>query len=224
MISSISGSGTGELLDEVIKFLPTEEPKESNIPKFAIVGRPNAGKSSLVNALLGEERTIVTDLAGTTRDSILTHYNKFGMEFFLVDTAGLRKKKAIKEDLEFYSAMRAIQSIEEADVCALVLDATRGIEAQDLNIFRLITSNNKGCVILVNKWDLVEKDDKSTKVFEDAIKERIAPFTDVPILFISALEKQRIYKAVEVMMQVFEAKKQKISTSKLNAFLEEAQQ
>ena len=223
-ISAMTGSGTGELLDEILNFLPPENVEESDLPKFAIVGRPNAGKSSLTNALLGEDRSIVTDIAGTTRDSVHAHYNKFGMEFMLVDTAGLRKKKAVKEDLEFYSVMRAIQSIEEADVCLMLLDATKGIESQDLNIIRLAVSNHKGLVILVNKWDLVEeKHENSARDMEALIKERLAPFTDVPVLFISVVEKQRIYKAVEVAMQVYQARKQKITTSKLNNFLEEAQ-
>ena len=223
MVSSVSGSGTGEILDEIVKHLPAEELEELDIPRIAIVGRPNAGKSSLVNALLGEERAIVTDIAGTTRDAVHVRYNKFGMDFMLVDTAGLRRKKNVKEDLEFYSVMRTIQAIEESDVCLLLVDATVGLESQDLNIFRLAVNNHKGIIILVNKWDLIEKDGKTAQIVEEEIRQRLAPFNDVPIIFISVLEKQRIFKAMDMAKQVFESRRQKISTSKLNDFLEEAQ-
>lgn len=216
-ISSNSGSGTGELLDELVTHLTKEEKtEESTIPKFAIVGRPNAGKSSLVNALLGTERNIVTDIAGTTRDTINTHYQQFGHDFILVDTAGIRKKAKVKEDIEFYSVMRSIRAIEESDVCVLMIDATLGVEAQDLSIFQLIINNHKGVVIAVNKWDLVEKDTMSTKKFEDEIKNKLAPFRDVPIIFISALHKQRLLKVIELAEKVYESRSRKISTSKLN--------
>lgn len=221
--SAINGSGTGELMDAIVEGFDKNKPyEEKDLPKFAVVGRPNAGKSSLINALLDEERNIVTDIAGTTRDSINTTYNKFGHEFVLIDTAGLRKKAKVSEDLEFYSVMRAIRSIEDSDVCLIVIDAERGVEAQDVSIFNLAEKNRKGIVILVNKWDLVEKDTHSVKAFTEAIKEKIAPFTDVPILFVSALTKQRIFKAVETAIEVFENRKQKISTSKLNEYLLEA--
>jgi len=222
-ISAMSGSGTGELLDETVKFLPKTENEadSSELPKIAIVGRPNAGKSSLLNSLIGEDRHIVTPIAGTTRDSIFTRYNKFGMDFFLIDTAGLRKKGKVTEDLEFYSVMRAVKTIESSDVCLLMLDATRGIEAQDINILRLIDTNNKGLVILVNKWDLVEKDNKTTDEFTKIIKEKIEPFVDVPIIFISAITKQRILKVLETAIEVYNNRKQKITTHKLNeVFLE----
>ena len=216
-ISSINGSGTGDLLDEVVRHLPeTIEEPEPDIPRVAIVGRPNVGKSSLANSLLGEERNIVTPVAGTTRDSIYSLYNKFNTSFLLVDTAGLRKKAKIDEDIEFYSILRAIRSIEEADLCLLMIDATRGIEAQDLNILNIIQKNHKGVVVLVNKWDLVEKDNKSTTTFEDAIRARTAPFTDYPVLFISATNKQRIHKVLELITRVYENRKRKIQTSKLN--------
>ena len=218
-ISSINGSGTGELLDEVVQhFSSDDEEEETGIPRFAVVGRPNAGKSSLVNALLGEERNIVTDIAGTTRDSILTRYNKFGMEFDLIDTAGVRKKGKVHENLEFYSVMRAVRSIEYSDVCLLLIDATRGFEGQDINIFHLAERNRKGIVILVNKWDLVEKDTHSTKKFEEMIRKRIQPY-DVPIIFTSALTKQQIFKALETAVEVYKARSQRISTSKLNELL-----
>ena len=216
-ISSINGSGTGELLDELIAKLPDAEAEEdSNLPRFAIVGRPNVGKSSFVNALVGEERNIVTDIAGTTRDSLDTHYTKFGHDFVLVDTAGVRKKKKVSEDLEFYSVMRSIRSIEYSDVCLLLIDATLGFESQDQSIFHLADKNRKGIVVLVNKWDLVDKDNHTTKAYEAAIREKIAPFTDVPILFISALTKQRLLKALEIAIKVSEDRKARISTSKLN--------
>ena len=216
-ISSINGSGTGELLDELIAKLPDAEAEEdSDLPRFAIVGRPNVGKSSFVNALVGEERNIVTDIAGTTRDSLDTHYTKFGHDFVLVDTAGVRKKKKVSEDLEFYSVMRSIRSIEYSDVCLLLIDATLGFESQDQSIFHLADKNRKGIVILVNKWDLVDKDTHTTKAYEAAIREKIAPFTDVPILFISALTKQRLLKALEIAIKVSEDRKARISTSKLN--------
>lgn len=217
-ISSATGSGTGDLLDLVVSKL-NEEKVESydDIPRFAVVGRPNAGKSSIVNALIGEDRNIVTDIAGTTRDSIYTRYNKFGFDFYLVDTAGIRRKNKVTEDLEFYSVMRAIRAIENSDVCILMIDATRGIEAQDMNIFQLIQKNNKSLVVVVNKWDLVE--DKSQKVIDSytgAIRERFAPFTDFPILFISALTKQRIFKVLETAKKVYDNRQRRVSTAKLN--------
>lgn len=216
-IASINGSGTGELLDALIDRLPEKEdiPKD-DLPRFAVVGRPNAGKSSFINALIGEDRYIVTDIAGTTRDSIDTKYNRFGFDFNLVDTAGIRKKSKVKDDLEFYSVMRSVRAIEYSDVCILIIDATRGFEGQDQNIFWLAEKNKKGVVILVNKWDLVEKDTHTTKQFEEKIRQEIAPFTDVPIIFISALTKQRIFKAIETAVDVFENRKKKITTSKLN--------
>ena len=215
-ISSINGSGTGELLDAIAEELVEIEDVEEELPRFAVVGRPNAGKSSFINALIGEERNIVTDIAGTTRDSIDTKYNRFGFEFNLVDTAGIRKKSKVKEDLEFYSVMRAVRAIEHCDVAILVVDATRGFEGQDENIFWLAEKNKKGVIILVNKWDLIEKETNTMRDFEAKIRREIAPFTDVPILFISALTKQRIYKAIETAVDVFENRKKRISTSKLN--------
>ena len=218
-ISAMSGSGTGDLLDLVVsKFRKeTDEILDEDIPRFAVVGRPNAGKSSIVNAFIGEERNIVTDIAGTTRDSIYTRYGKFGFDFYLVDTAGIRKKNKVSEDLEYYSVVRSIRSIENSDVCILMLDATRGIEGQDLNIFSLIQRNQKGLVVVVNKWDLVE--DKSVKVmktFEDAIRNRFAPFTDFPIIFASALTKQRIFKVLEAAKEVYQARTSRIPTARLN--------
>lgn len=223
-ISSMTGSGTGELLDAIVAEFPekVEEEFEEKIPHFAIIGRPNVGKSSFINALTGEERNIVTDIAGTTRDSIHTRYNKFGHDFYLVDTAGLRKRTKVKEDVEFYSTMRSIRAIEDSDVCILMLDATRGMEAQDVSIFHLIERNKKGVVILVNKWDLVEKDNSSTITYTKTIKERIAPFVDVPIIFISALTKQRILKALESAVQVYENRGKKVKTSELNEVMLEA--
>jgi GTP-binding protein len=216
-LSSMNGSGTGELLDEVVKNLPAEEPAPlPELPRIAIVGRPNVGKSSLVNSLLGEERNIVTPVAGTTRDSIYTRYNKFQHDFLLVDTAGLRKKGKVSEDIEFYSVMRAVKTIENSDICLLLIDATRGIEAQDLNIMSLIQKNNKGMIVLVNKWDLIEKTNKTTILFENDIKEKTAPFTDYPILFISAINKQRIHKVLDLVEQVNRNRNRKISTSELN--------
>jgi len=216
-VSSASGFGTGDLLDVVVKdFRPVEEVTEDEIPRFAIVGRPNVGKSSLVNALIGEERSIVTPIAGTTRDSVYTRYKKFKHDFYIIDTAGLRKKGKVEEDLEFYSVMRSIRSIENSDVCLLMLDATRGIESQDVNIFQLIAKNRKGVVILVNKWDLVEKDNATTREYEALIREKIAPFTDVPIQFISSLTKQRIQKALDSAMEVYENRRRRIPTAQLN--------
>lgn len=216
-ISSVSGSGTGDLLDAVTAFMQdNEKALETPLPKLAIVGQPNAGKSSLLNALVGEERNIVSDIAGTTRDSIHTKYNLFNKEFILIDTAGLRKKNSEKDDLEFYSTIRAVKALEEADVCMLLIDATKGITAQDVNIFSLATRKGKGVVILVNKWDLMEKETMTSKRIETEIKEKIKPFTDVPILFISATEKVRIFKAIEEALDVFDRRNQKISTSKLN--------
>ncbi len=216
-ISSINGSGTGELLDAVAEAIPEEEEEELNeLPRFAVVGRPNAGKSSFINALIGEDRNIVTNIAGTTRDSIDTKYNRFGFEFNLVDTAGIRKKSKVKEDLEFYSVMRAVRAIEHCDIAILVVDATRDFEGQDEKIFWLAEKNRKGIIILVNKWDLVEKKTNTMRDFEAHIRKKIAPFTDVPIVFISVLTKQRIFKAIETAVEVFENRKRRIQTSKLN--------
>ncbi len=215
-ISSMTGSGTGELLDQVVSNFENEEEDDTELPKFTIVGRPNVGKSSLTNALLGKERNIVTPIAGTTRDSIRIHYNQFGHEFLMVDTAGLRRKSKVNEDIEFYSVMRTIKALEDSDVVILMIDAKDGIEAQDINIFHLAEKNKKGIVILVNKWDTIEKDHKTAKEFEQAIKNKIAPFTDVPILFTSVTEKQRIFKTVETAMEVYNNKTKKIPTSKLN--------
>ena len=218
-ISAMSGSGTGDLLDLVLsKFRKNvEETVEEDIPRFAVVGRPNAGKSSIINAFIGEERNIVTDIAGTTRDSIYTRYDKFGFDFYLVDTAGIRKKNKVSEDLEYYSVIRSIRAIEGSDVCILMLDATRGVEGQDLNIFSLIQRNQKGLVVVVNKWDLVEdKSDKVMKTFEEAIRNRLAPFTDFPIIFASALTKQRIFKVLETAKEVYLAKTKRIPTARLN--------
>lgn len=216
-VSSINGSGSGELLDALVAQLPSvEESEDDGLPRFAVIGRPNAGKSSIINALVGEERYIVTDIAGTTRDSIDTRYNRFGFDFNLVDTAGIRRKAKVKEDIEFYSVMRSIRAIENSDVCLLVVDANRGFDGQVQNIFWLAHRNQKGVVILVNKWDLVEKDTMATKVFEAEIRKQIAPFTDVPIVFVSALTKQRIYKALETAVAVFKNRSRKIPTRKFN--------
>ena len=224
-VSAVNGYGTGDLLDEVVKKLPEKEDDAAeleDIPKFAIVGRPNAGKSSPINAFIGEDRHIVTDIAGTTRDSIYTRYSKFGFDFYLVDTAGIRKKNKVNEDIEYYSVIRSIRAIEASDVCILMIDATRGIETQDVNIFSLIQRNKKGLVVVVNKWDLVE--DKSTaaiKHYEAAIRERFAPFTDFPIIFTSALTKQRIYKVLETALEVFENRRRVVPTSQLNTVMQE---
>ena len=220
--ASISGSGTGDLLDALIdafpiKPLPTQE--EIVLPRFAVVGRPNAGKSSFINALIGQDRYIVTDIAGTTRDSIDTKFDRFGFEFNLVDTAGIRRKAKVKEDLEFYSVMRSVRAIEHSDVCILIIDATRGFEGQDQSIFWLAEKNRKGVVILVNKWDLVEKETMSTRDYEVKIREQLQPFTDVPILFVSALTKQRLLKALEATVKVYEDRSQRISTSKFNDYM-----
>ena len=218
-ISAANGSGTGDLLDEIIsKFTKKEEETiEENVPRIAVVGRPNAGKSSIINAFIGEDRNIVTDIAGTTRDSIHTRYTKFGFDFYLVDTAGIRKKGKVTEDIEYYSVIRSIRAIEDSDVCVLMIDATRGIEGQDMNIFSLIQKNKKGLVVCVNKWDLVEdKSQKSIKAFEEAIRNRFAPFTDFTIIFTSALTKQRIFKVLECAAQVFENRRQQIPTARLN--------
>ncbi|MGG7033672.1 MAG: ribosome biogenesis GTPase Der [Flavobacterium sp.] len=220
--ASISGSGTGDLLDALIDAFPEKpEPvkEETELPRFAVVGRPNAGKSSFINALIGEDRFMVTDIAGTTRDAIDTKFNRFGFDFNLVDTAGIRRKAKVKEDLEFYSVMRSVRAIEHADVCILVIDATRGFEGQDQAIFWLAEKNRKGVIILVNKWDLVEKDTMSTRDYEAKIKQELMPFTDVPILFVSALTKQRLLKALESTVQVFENRKQHIPTSKFNDYM-----
>lgn len=219
-ISAATGSGTGDLLDEILNKMGPEDnanDEDNSIPRFSVVGRPNVGKSSIINAFIGEDRHIVTDIAGTTRDSILTRYTKFGFDFFLVDTAGIRKKNKVTEDLEFYSVMRSIRAIENSDVCILLLDATRGIEGQDMNIFQVIQRNNKGLVVVVNKWDLVEdKSQQAISHFENAIRSRMAPFSDFPIVFASALTKQRIFKVLEMAKEVFLNRQRRVSTSKLN--------
>ena len=218
-VSAVTGGGTGDLLDLIIGKLPQENPEtiEDDIPRFAVVGRPNAGKSSLINAFIGENRNIVTEIAGTTRDSIYTRFDKFGFDFYLVDTAGIRRKNKVSEDLEFYSVMRSIRAIENSDVCILMLDATRGVEAQDMNIFQLIQKNNKSLVVVVNKWDLVqEKSQKVIDTFEAAIRNRMAPFVDFPIIFASALTKQRIFRVLETAKQVYLNRKTHVGTSKLN--------
>ncbi len=222
-LSSISGSGTGELMDAITDMIPEDASVEKNeLPKFSIVGQPNVGKSSFVNALMGEERNIVTDIAGTTRDSLHSFYKKFDKEFILIDTAGLRKKNKVHENLEFYSVLRAVRAIEEADVCFLMIDATTGLESQDLSIFSLIIKRMKGVVVLVNKWDLADKETNTAKEFEERLKNKLAPFNDVPILFISVLQKQRIFKALELGLEVHARRTKKITTSKLNEFLQEA--
>ena len=218
-ISSINGSGTGELLDAIVEEIPAAEEMDTaqeELPRFAVVGRPNAGKSSFINALIGIERNIVTDIAGTTRDAIDTKYNRFGFDFNLVDTAGIRKKSRVKEDLEFYSVMRAVRTIEHSDVVILIIDATRGFESQDQNIFWLAEKNRKGVIVLVNKWDLMDKETNTLRDYEANIREQIAPFTDVPVVFISALTKQRLFKAIETAVEVFQKRKTKIQTSKFN--------
>jgi GTP-binding protein len=216
-ISSVNGSGSGELLDELIKILPQQQiTHEDDRPRFAVVGRPNAGKSSFINALIGEDRYIVTDIAGTTRDSIDTPYTRFGFDFNLVDTAGIRRKAKVKEDIEFYSVMRSVRAIEYSDVCLLLVDGTRGFDGQVQNIFWLAHRNNKGVVILVNKWDLIEKDTMATKRYEEEIRKQTAPFVDIPILFISSLTKQRIYKAVETAVEVYKSRSNRIPTKELN--------
>lgn len=220
-ISSINGSGTGEVMDAVVAALPEDSKSElpDDLPKFAVIGRPNVGKSSLTNALLGTERNIVTPIAGTTRDSILSRYNKFGMDFYLIDTAGLRKKTKVTEDLEFYSVLRSVRSIETSDVCILMIDATAGIESQDLNIFNLVVRNKKGCVIVINKWDLVDKTDRTMKEMTENIRRRIAPFSDVPIIFTSVLNKQRIMDVLQTAMRVYYSRARRIPTSELNEYL-----
>lgn len=220
-VSSINGSGTGDMLDKLVSlFVKQDQDEDEDVPRIAVVGRPNVGKSSLINALVGEERNIVTEISGTTRDSINTRYTKYNHDFYLVDTAGLRKKGKVKEDLEFYSVMRSVRAIEYADVCLLLIDATIGIESQDVNIFHLIERNRKGIVVLVNKWDLVEKETQTVKQVEEKIRKRLEPFDDVPILFISALTKQRIHKALEIAVEVFENRKVKIPTSRLNEVMQ----
>ncbi len=224
-VSAMTGYGTGDLLDEVVKKLPESEQEEEleEIPKFAIVGRPNAGKSSLINAFIGEDRHIVTDIAGTTRDSIYTRYNKFGFDFYLVDTAGIRKKQKVNEDIEYYSVIRSIRAIEASDVCILMIDATRGFEGQDANIFSLIERNKKGLVVCVNKWDIAEnKSVEAQKHYEAAIRQRLAPFTDFPIIFCSALTKQRIYKVIETAVEVYKNRRREVPTSQLNKVMLEA--
>ncbi len=218
-LSSMSGSGTGELLDDLAGLIPAEEEKDSEkdaLPKFAIMGQPNVGKSSLLNALIGEERTIVSEIAGTTRDTIHTHYNLFQKEFILIDTAGIRRKNKVEEDLEFYSVIRAIKAMDEADICLLLIDASKGITAQDLNIFSLAVKKGKGVVLLVNKWDLMAKETNTARDYEKELKNRLAPFSDVPILFISVKDKTRIFKVIETALEVYENRKQKVPTSKLN--------
>ena len=215
-LSSMTGSGSGDLLDAIVEHIEIGEEDTSDLPKFAILGQPNVGKSSFLNALIGEERNIVTDIAGTTRDSIHTRYNKFGKDFLLIDTAGIRKKSKVHENLEFYSVMRAIKALEESDVCILMIDAEDGVESQDLSIFRLAQKRNKGVVLLVNKWDLIQKETNTARDFQNEILERFRPFDDMPIIFISALEKKRIFKAVEMALQVYENRNRKIKTSELN--------
>jgi GTP-binding protein len=221
-ISAITGSGTGELLDAVATLVPDEELTEPDVPRFAIIGQPNVGKSSLINVFLGDERNVVTDIAGTTRDPVHSEYNKYGKRFILIDTAGVRKKSKVHEDLEFYSVIRAIRSVEEADVCFLVIDATLGIEAQDMELVSHVIKKNKGLVVLVNKWDLISKETNTARDFEKNIRTKLAPFTDVPILFISALEKQRVFQAIETGIDVYNNRTRKIKTSELNEKMLEA--
>lgn len=220
-ISSMSGSGTGEMMDAVVEAIPVEtQPiEELDLPKITIVGRPNVGKSSLTNALLGEERNIVTPVAGTTRDSIHTRYNKYGLDFYLVDTAGLRKKAKVSEDLEFYSVMRSIRAIESSDVCVLMLDASQGVESQDMNIFSLMIKNKKGCVIVVNKWDLIEKSTNTMKEFKEQIEKKLSPFSDIPIIFTSVINKQRIMEVMQTAIRVHESRSRKIKTSEFNEYI-----
>ena len=219
-ISSMSGSGTGDLMDEIVRDLPPEtKNEEEELPRITIVGRPNVGKSSLTNALLGEERNIVTPIAGTTRDAIHSRYNKYGLDFYLVDTAGMRKKGKVTEDLEFYSVMRSIRAIEESDVCILMLDAQQGLESQDLNIHNLIVRNRKGCVIVVNKWDLVEKGNNTMKEWREFLMKKLAPFNDIPIIFTSVLNKQRIFDVLQTTIRVYQSRKRRIPTSELNDYM-----
>jgi GTPase len=219
-LSSMSGSGTGELLDEVVALIADDQvPEDADVPKFAIIGQPNVGKSSLLNALIGQERTIVSEIAGTTRDTIHTRYNLFQKDFVLIDTAGIRRKTKVHEDLEFYSVIRAIKAMDEADVCLLLLDASKGITAQDLSIFSLAVKKGKGVVVLVNKWDLMQKETNTAREYEKELKERLAPFTDLPILFISVIDKTRIFKAIESALEVFDNRQRKIATSELNEIM-----
>jgi len=220
-IAGMSGSGTGELLDAIVEALPKkkEEDLPEDLPRITVTGRPNVGKSSLLNAMMGEEKLIVTPVAGTTRDSVYTRYNKYGMDFYLVDTAGLRKKSKVEEDIEFYSVMRSVRAIENSDVCILMLDAERGMEAQDMNIFRVIANNNKGVVICVNKWDLVEKDNHSTNDYSEAIHRKLAPFNDIPIIFTSALTRQRIFKVLETALEVYKNRSFKVKTRELTDYI-----
>ena len=221
-LSSLTGSGTGEVLDAICEKIEEEVPMDNDLPKFAIIGQPNVGKSSLLNALLGKERNIVTDIAGTTRDSIHTVYKKFDKEFLIIDTAGIRKKAKVHENLEFYSVMRAIRAMEEADVCMLMIDAQTGMEAQDMSIFRLAQKRNKGIVLLVNKWDLLNKETNTARDYEKELSKKIAPFNDVPIIFVSALEKQRIFKAIETTIEVYERRNFRVKTSELNTIMQDA--